>query len=135
VNIREATAGDVDAMLDLWRRADAAPSVTDTPEDVRRVIASPSSRVLLAVDGESLIGSVIATFDGWRGNYYRLAVDPDHRRQGIALQLVDASWSWLEAAGVKRATALVEEERPAAQAFWMRAGFTRHDGIFRFKRP
>jgi ribosomal protein S18 acetylase RimI-like enzyme len=135
VEIRKANAGDVAAMLDLWRRADASPSVTDTADDVARVIAVPNSTVLLAVDGDTVVGSVIATFDGWRGNYYRLAVDPEHRREGVALQLVDVAWDWLEAAGVKRVTALVEEDRPVAQAFWARAGFSHHEGILRFKRP
>jgi GNAT superfamily N-acetyltransferase len=121
-------------MLDLWRRADAAPSVTDTAEDVARVIDVPSSIVLLAVEGDLVVGSVIATFDGWRGNYYRLVVDPAYRRQGIALQLVDQARDWLAAAGVKRVSALVEGHRPVAQAFWSRAGFAHHEGMMRFTK-
>ena len=132
MNIREATPDDVDALLDLWRRADAAPSVTDTPDDVARAISVPSSAVLLAVDENALIGSVIAAFDGWRGNFYRLAVDPAYRRQGVALQLVERGRAWLRDAGVKRVSALVEGHRPEAQAFWTRAGFAHHAGMMRF---
>jgi ribosomal protein S18 acetylase RimI-like enzyme len=134
VNIRAGTAADVEALLDLWRRADAAPSVTDTSEDLARVIDASSSTVLVAVNDDVVIGSVIATFDGWRGNYYRLAVDPAYRRRGIALQLVDAAREWLEAAGAKRVSALVEAHRPVAQAFWSRAGFAHHAGIMRYTK-
>ncbi len=132
---RATTVGDVDALLDLWRRADAAPSVTDTAADVARVIDTPSAIVLVALDdGDAVIGSVIATFDGWRGNFYRLAVDPHHRRAGQALALVDRAEGWLRAAGVKRASALVEDDRPTAQAFWSAAGFDHHEGMRRYTK-
>jgi ribosomal protein S18 acetylase RimI-like enzyme len=134
VNIREATAADVDALLDLWRRAEAAPSVTDSAEHVARAIDEPSATVLLAVEGNDVVGSVIATFDGWRANFYRLAVDPRCRRTGVALQLVGRAEEWLHAAGAKRASAFVEEDRPPAQAFWTAAGFQHHEGMRRYTK-
>jgi ribosomal protein S18 acetylase RimI-like enzyme len=134
VNIRDATNADIDGMLDLWRRADAAPSVTDTVGDLARVVAAPSASVLIAIDGDMIIGSVIAAFDGWRGNFYRLVVDPAHRRSGIGRQLVDAGEARLRAAGVKRASALVEGHRPIAQAFWSAAGFEQHEGMRRYTK-
>jgi ribosomal protein S18 acetylase RimI-like enzyme len=134
VNIRDATAADVDGLLDLWRRADAAPSVTDTVGDVSRVVAAPSASVLVAVDGDTIIGSVIAAFDGWRGNFYRLVVDSTQRRSGIGRRLVDAGEARLRAAGVKRASALVEGHRPIAQAFWSAAGFEHHEGMRRYTK-
>jgi ribosomal protein S18 acetylase RimI-like enzyme len=134
VNIRDATTADVDGLLDLWRRADAAPSVTDTVDDVARVVAAPAASVLVAVDGETIIGSVIAAFDGWRGNFYRLVVDATRRRSGIAGRLVDAGEARLRAAGVKRASALVEGHRPIAQAFWSSAGFEHHEGMRRYTK-
>ncbi len=132
--IRSAASTDAYALLELWRRAGAAPSVTDTPEDVARVVVSPSARVLVAVDDRLVIASVIAAFDGWRGNFYRLAVDPTYRRRGIAFQLVEAAEEWLVAAGVKRVSALVEGHRPDAQAFWWHAGFAQHEGMLRFTK-
>ncbi len=134
MNIRDATAADVDGLLDLWRRADAAPSVTDTVGDVSRVVAAPSASVLVAVDGDTIIGSVIAAFDGWRGNFYRLVVDSTQRRSGIGRRLVDAGEARLRAAGVKRASILVEGHRPIAQAFWSAAGFEHHEGMRRYTK-
>ena len=134
MNIRDATTADIDGMLDLWRRSDAAPSVTDSVGDVSRVVAAPSASVLVAVDGDTIIGSVIAIFDGWRGNFYRLVVDPSQRRAGIARRLVDAGETRLRAAGAKRASALVEGQRPIAQAFWSAAGFENHEGMRRYTK-
>jgi ribosomal protein S18 acetylase RimI-like enzyme len=43
--------------------------------------------LLVAEIDDKIVGSIIATFDGWRGIIYRLAVHPNVRRQGIARRL------------------------------------------------
>jgi ribosomal protein S18 acetylase RimI-like enzyme len=133
LSIRRATAGDIPAVLELWRRADAAPSVTDTAEDLARVVVAAHAHVLVAEDAQhEIVGSLIATFDGWRGNVYRMVVDPAHRRQGLALRLVADAEAWLRAAGARRVSALVEGTRPQAQAFWAAAGFNEYAGMRRY---
>jgi len=59
---------------------------------------------------------------------------PAHRRSGIGRRLVDAGEARLRAAGVKRASALVEGHRPIAQAFWSAAGFEQHEGMRRYTK-
>ena len=44
--------------------------------------------MLAELDGE-LLGTVMGGFDGRRGLMYQLAVNPEHRRQGNAIRLVD----------------------------------------------
>ena len=89
--IRHATTADVDAVLELWRRAGAHPSATDTAPDLQRVVDAPHAAVIVAVAGDgTIVGSLIATFDAWRGNFYRMAVDPDLRRLGLARRLARA---------------------------------------------
>src|SRR5436190_1686672 len=132
--IRDGREADADAMLDLWQRAGATPSVTDTAEAVRRAIAHPAAWVLLAEAGGQLIGSIIGTFDGWRGNIYRLAVDPAYRRRRVARALVEAVEQRLRQAGAKRITALVEHGHPEPVAFWEAAGYERDRRIARYIR-
>jgi ribosomal protein S18 acetylase RimI-like enzyme len=133
IDIRRAAPGDADALLDLWCRAASTPSVTDTAEDLDRVLQLDHARVFVATDGDGLfVGSVIATFDGWRGNVYRMAVAPGHRRQGLGLRLVSEADEWLRAAGAKRVTALVEGDNEVAQAFWSAAGFGVYEGMRRY---
>ena len=105
-------------MLELWRRAAARPSPTDDLEGLARLLAHPSAVLLVAVDHESMVGSVIAGWDGWRGNIYRLAVSPDYRRRGLATALVREAERWLVQMGARRVSALVEGEHPWAVAFW-----------------
>ena len=133
--IRHATPADIDGLLALWTRAGAHPSATDTPEDLARVIAVPQAAVLVAVAGDgAIVGSVIATFDGWRGNVYRMAVDPALRRHGQATRLAAAAEEWMRAAGAVRLSALVEGDREVAQAFWESVGFEHYEGMRRYAK-
>ena len=120
--IRDCRLEEVEAVLQLWRQANATPGVTDTADDVRRAVASGLANVLLAEVEGHLVGSIIGTFDGWRGNIYRLAVRPSYRRQGIGGALVAEVEKRLARQGAKRITAL-EREHPWAMAFWQAVGY------------
>ncbi len=131
--IRECRPEEAEALLTLWRAAGTSPSVTDTIADIRRIIESPAF-VLIAEADQRILGSLIATFDGWRGNMYRIAVHPDYRRRGIGRALVKEGERCLVKQGAKRITALVEEKYPWAMAFWSSVGYEIEPGILRFFR-
>jgi ribosomal protein S18 acetylase RimI-like enzyme len=127
LSIRACRREDIDAVLELWRQADATPGVTDTADDLRRAVADSPAHVLVAEVEGQVVGSIIGTFDGWRGNIYRLAVHPDYRRRGIARALVAEAEKRLAEQGAKRITALVEKDHPWAMTFWEAVGY-RVDG-------
>lgn len=131
--IRACRPEEAEALLALWQAAGTSPSVTDTVTDIRTAIKSSAS-VLVAEADRHIVGSLIATFDGWRGNMYRIAVHPDYRRRGIGRALVKAGENYLAELGVKRITALVEEKYPWATAFWSDVGYEIEPGIIRFFR-
>lgn len=129
-SIRSATAADIEPVLALWSAADAVPSVTDDAESVRRAIEDEA--LIVAERDNEVVGSLIATFDGWRGNMYRLAVHPDHRRHGIATALVDEGERLISAQGGTRITALVVVEHDQAAEFWKSIGYEHDARIARF---
>src|SRR5688500_8060977 len=118
MEFRRALPEDAASVLQFWKDSGASMSATDEVEYVRRAIANPAAVLLLAEEGVQIVGSILGTFDGWRGNMYRLVVRPSHRRQGIARQLVRHTETVFSEWGVKRITALVEVDRPWARAFW-----------------
>ncbi len=81
-----------------------------------------------------VVGAVIAAWDGWRGNIYRLAVDGEHRRQGIGLQLTQAAEDYFRGCGARRVTALVAYDDEAAGSFWDVAGYPQDTDIGRWVR-
>ncbi len=97
--------------------------MTDTDDDLRRAVADSAAHVLVAEVGGRVAGSVIGTFEGWRGNLYRLAVHPDHRRKGVARALVAEVEGMLTWQGARRITALVEKGHPWAMNFWEAVGY------------
>ena len=132
--IRRCRTDEVEAVVLLWRLAEAVPSPTDTVANLRWAVESKQTAVLVGEDEGTIVGSVIAGFDGWRGNLYRLAVHPKYRRRGIARALVAAAEEWLLAQGAQRNTALVERDRPWAVAFWQAAGYHVDPHMARFVR-
>lgn len=131
LSIRSCRLEDIEAVLGLWQQADATPGVTDTSDDLRRAITASPAHILVAKVGSRLIGSIIGTFDGWRGNIYRLAVHPDFRRKGIARALVNEIEQRLTQQGAKRITALVEKDHPRAMNFWEAVGYPVDERVVR----
>jgi ribosomal protein S18 acetylase RimI-like enzyme len=74
---------------------------------------------------------VIAGWDGWRGNIYRLAVHQNYRRQGIGVRLTRAAESYFRDKGVGRVTALVAFDDEDAGSFWDAAGYPKDEEIGR----
>jgi ribosomal protein S18 acetylase RimI-like enzyme len=111
--------------LALWEQARSGHATTpDRIEDVERLVGAESPAALLVAgqDGE-IVGVLIAAWDGWRGNMYRLAVQDGHRREGIGLALTRAGEDYLRQCGVRRVTALVAFDDETAGAFWEAAGY------------
>jgi ribosomal protein S18 acetylase RimI-like enzyme len=119
-------------VLDLWQQARSEHATTaDRLGDVQRLLSQGSGSLLVAEADGVIVGALIAGWDGWRGNMYRLAVRLEHRRRGIGLALVEAGEHYLRHQGAGRITALVAYDDEAASAFWESAGYPRDRKIGR----
>jgi ribosomal protein S18 acetylase RimI-like enzyme len=132
---RAATAKDVPAVLQLWAESRSDHAETpDSAEAVRTLLATDPGSLLVAEDGHEIHGALIAAFDGWRGNMYRLAVRPDRRREGIATRLVEHGEARLRSLGAPKVTALVGRGDTQAEQLWRAAGYRDDVAIGRWVR-
>ncbi len=122
--MRHAVVGDASAVLDLWAASRSGhASTADRREDVERLVADSPAALLVAERGGEIVGVLIAAWDGWRGNMYRLAVHEEQRRLGIGLALTRAGEEYLQQRGARRITALVANDDEVAGGFWESAGY------------
>jgi ribosomal protein S18 acetylase RimI-like enzyme len=132
--IRPGVRADVPSVLALWSRSGGITSATDTEQALGRLLDRDPGSLLLAEANGELAGSLIAAWDGWRGSFYRLAVDPGWRRRGVATALVRAGEERLQRLGAVRLTAIVAADEHAAAALWEAAGYRRQANRSRFVR-
>ncbi|HEY1305688.1 MAG TPA: GNAT family N-acetyltransferase [Vicinamibacterales bacterium] len=128
---RYATPNDAALILRFWSESGASIGVTDDVEQIRRIATNPAAVLLLAVVGDEIVGTLLGAYDGWRGNMYRLVVDPRRRRQGLGRELVRRVEQVFTQWGVRRITVLVEADRPWAVDFWTAIGYPRDERIVR----
>jgi ribosomal protein S18 acetylase RimI-like enzyme len=132
VQVRRAGASDAPGVLSLWDESRSGhASISDRVEDLERLVAdSPAALLVAERDGE-IVGALIAAWDGWRGNMYRLAIRHDCRREGIGIELTRAGEEYLRGRGARRVTALVAFDDEVAGGFWDAAGYPRDEEIGR----
>lgn len=133
--IRPCRRDECEAVLRVWQRADALPTVTDDLESVQRLVAEGPGALLVAEADGAIFGTIIAGWDGWRGAVYRLAVVPEQRRTGLGRALVLAALRWLRDRGARRCAAIVRIGEADALAFWQAmsdAGFVQQPENTRF---
>jgi ribosomal protein S18 acetylase RimI-like enzyme len=124
IQVRQCKQADVPGVLELWNEARSGhASMPDRLDDIERLITDSPAALLVAEQEGEIVGALIAAWDGWRGNLYRLAVRKSHRRKGIALALTRAGEEYLCGCGVRRVTALVAFDDEVAGGFWESAGY------------
>lgn len=126
IAVRTAEPAHLDGILELWRAAAHRKSATDNTESLTAVLDHPNATVLVALDGDTVVGSALPAWDGWRSTIYRVVVHPRRREhEEIGLTLIAAAVRWLRQLGVETVSAPVGDTVDA-QRLWKCAGF-RHD--------
>lgn len=133
--IRAAAPADLDTVLTFWKEAAEGTSISDDRDGVARLLDRDPESLLLAERGGELAGTVIAGFDGWRCHLYRLAVHPDHRRQGVGTALLQAAEERFAALGGRRGDAMVLDRNDLAHHAWRAAGYAPQPEWSRWVKP
>ena len=95
-------SADRKGLLALWREAfPNSPALPQFEEIIETKLTVQPELLMVAVDGEKLIGSVMSGFDGYLGWVYFLAVGPGQRGRGIGSDLMAHAEKESQARGCK----------------------------------
>jgi ribosomal protein S18 acetylase RimI-like enzyme len=134
--LRAADSRELGAVLKFW--ATAAENTSrppDTPAALAALHLRDPDALIVALDGGRIVGTIIAGWDGWRCHLYRLAVHPDHRRNGIGRALIEAAEDRFRSLGGSRVDAMVLDDNPRAHAIWAARGYQRQPDWSRWIKP
>ena len=108
VTIRCGQRQDLEVLLEFWAEAgENHGRPADSAGLVEALLSRDPDSLMVAESDGSIVGTVIAGWDGWRAHLYRLAVAPGHRGRGIARLLVERAEARLRALGAIRFDAMV----------------------------
>ena len=136
---RPFTIDDHTGLIELWNRAGlpCRPNGRDSSKSMAIELGLDtdesrpvSGRLILAIAGDNIVGSVLATSDGRKGWINRLAVAPKFRHRGLATVLIEKAEKYLHSLGIKITTCLIESENQASISLFQKAGYVLHNDIF-----
>lgn len=93
---------------------------------VERKLALDDGLLWVALDGDAVVGVILAGYDGWRGWLYHLGVVESHRGRGLARALVEAAVAELKARGCVKVNLQVRESRPDLIPLYEALGFAEY---------
>ncbi len=124
--LRAADARELPAVLTFWATAaENAGRPADTPAALAALHLRDPAALIVAVEQDRIVGTIIVGWDGWRCHLYRLAVDPERRRGGIGRALIAAAEDRIRSLGGTRVDAMVLDDNPRAHAIWAARGYHR----------
>jgi putative acetyltransferase len=122
--IRSMTIQDYDTVVELWRNTEGIELTdTDEREPMRRFVDRNPGLSLVAECNGQVVGAVLCSHDGRRGYMHHLAVEKDHRRQGIGSRLVHEALSLLRRERIMKCNIFILEFNKSGVGFWERNGF------------
>ena len=129
MKFRSYSAQDRDQVISLWQRVlpdDQPHNEASRGIDAKLVV---DEMLFIAEDNGAIIGSAMAGYDGHRGWLYSVAVDPQHRRNGIGRELVKLAIRTLKSVGCVKVNLQVRATNSQVVEFYESLGFAVEDRI------
>ena len=126
--IRVYKATDYHAVVRLWNEVFPGGAERHKPENIiARKLEQQPELFFVAVSDETVIGTVLAGYDGVRGWVHRVAVHPDFRRKGLASKLMQRAEQGLKDAGCPKLNLQVRNSNIEVLEFYESLGFNVED--------
>jgi len=121
---------EYDEIFALW---ESIPGIGLSEADSREstvgyLLRNPGQSFVCKVKG-IIVGTILCGNDGRRAYIHHTAVAADHRRQGIASELVRLAMAVQKEYGIQKCHLLVINDNELGKVFWREVGFTERQDI------
>lgn len=124
MNIRQYTNDDYTSLVALWREAFPNDPGHNEPAAMLQAKLAWDQHILVAIDGDEIVGAIMMGYDGHRGWLYSVAVGASSRRQGVGSQLVTQAMAYLRALGCIKLNLQVRDTNTQVIGFYQSLGFS-----------
>jgi ribosomal protein S18 acetylase RimI-like enzyme len=119
----------------LWKTVFGYPDPHNVPElAIDKKLEVNDRLFFVAVNGEQVVGTIMAGYDGHRGWIYLVAVGPQCRRQNIGSQLVSHAEEALTRRGCVKINLEILASNASVAAFYESLGFRVENRVTMGKR-
>jgi ribosomal protein S18 acetylase RimI-like enzyme len=129
MHIRPFHTTDESTVVALWHRCGLTRPWNDPHEDIARKLAVRPDLFLVAEADGTVIGTVMAGYDGHRGWINYLGVDPVCRRRGVGRALMAEAERLLRLEGCPKINLQVRTGNTDVIEFYHRVGFVADDVV------
>ena len=123
LRIRAFELADTEPVVSLWQETGLTRPWNNPYQDISRKMRVQPELFLVAVDETTIVGSVMAGYDGHRGWLYYLASSPARRGEGIGRRLVERAEELLVDLGCPKVQLMVRTENIEVHDFYASLGF------------
>jgi len=124
-----------DGVAALWQEAFPNPQPWNAPEvTIPAKLAIQPDLFLVAIDGDQIIGSILAGYDGHRGWLYAVAVLKTHQRRGVGSALVSEGERHLVELGCVKINLQIQSTNASVTEFYRRLGYELEERVSMGKR-
>jgi ribosomal protein S18 acetylase RimI-like enzyme len=119
MKIRSYDPSDREQVIALWNEVfPGSTGHNDPGQSIDRKVASDDGLFFVALDGDVIVGTALAGYDGHRGWLYSIAVSPDRQRCGIGTKLVRHAEEVLAGRGCPKLNLQVRANNADVVAFY-----------------
>jgi len=122
-------------VISLWNGIFGYHAHHNAPELViEKKVSFNDGLFFVAVKNQTVIGTIMAGYDGRRGWIYAMAVDPDYQKQGVGSSLLSFAEEKFRKMGCLKVNLQIMEENQEVENFYQSRGYKTEKRISMGKR-
>ncbi len=134
LQIRDFAPEDTEDVVALWTRCGLVRPQNDPRRDIERKQRVGDGGLLVGIDGDQIVATVMVGYEGHRGWINYLGVCPHHRLKGHGRAMLQEAERWLRSVGCPKVNLQVRTGNDAALAFYRALGYLPDQAVSLGKR-